>query len=178
MKKRKIWILSIFIAIFFTGQPIKSQVAPNKFKVSVVVTCDDNITKGKIESFIKRELRSLGDVTINNYTPDYFIFLTVLEPTYVSTGTKTGNIIVSSVCIKNYSLFKSIDYYLPNVNVVKEHFGEIIDKSQNINAPPIFYKHYINNLVNFDRTQNLQNICEGIVANFDTGALEPERLKR
>lgn len=57
-------MLFLIFSVLFTGQLLKSQVFPDKFRVQVDVSCDDTITKGQILSYIKRELGSLGDVTI------------------------------------------------------------------------------------------------------------------
>ena len=59
---KKISILFLLFAVYFTGNPIQSQVVPNKFRVWVAVACDDHITKAQIESYIKRELRSFEKV--------------------------------------------------------------------------------------------------------------------
>lgn len=174
---RKVSIVFLLFAFCFTGRPIRSQVGDEKLSVSVEVSCDDQITKGKIESFLKRELRSLGDVTIQDtFTADYSLELVVLEMSYVSTGNKTGGIAVSSVFIKNYSLRKILDYYVPFALVIDS--DEILAKMLNEDAPPYRYRHFVSNLLLYNKTENLSNICEGIVASFDTRVLEKERQRR
>jgi len=49
---RKVLMLFLILSVLFTGQPIKSQVVPNKFPVSVDVTCDDSIIKNEVPTFI------------------------------------------------------------------------------------------------------------------------------
>lgn len=176
---RNVLMLFLILSVLFTGQLIKSQVVPDKFPVAVNVTCDDSITKGEIESYLKRELRSLGDVTIEDLAI-YKLSLVVLEPESTSTGHKTGNIIISSVFTKGYYLQKILEYYAPLTFELKR--DEINDKIiENIlvkDAPPIAYMDYITNYVTFDKTDNLRNICEGIIAKFDTDVLEKERQAR
>ena len=176
---RKVLMLFLLFSVFFTGQQIKGQVVPDKFPVGVDVTCDDSITKGQIESYLKRELRSLGDVTIEG-SAIYRLSLVVLEPKFTSTGHKSGDIIISSVFTKVYSLPKILEYYAPLTFELKR--DEINDKIiENIlvkDAPLFAYIHYINNYVTYDRTNNLRNICEGIIAKFDTDVLEKERQKQ
>ena len=65
MKKICMLILLITCSMGFTGQPIQSQEAPEKFHFYVEVSCQHQTTKNEIESYVKRELRSLGDVEVN-----------------------------------------------------------------------------------------------------------------
>jgi len=133
----------------------------------------------EIESYLKRELRSLGDVTVKD-SAIYRLSLVVIEPTFTSTGHKTGDIIISSVFTKLYFVEKILEYYAPLTFELKR--DEISDKIiENIlvkDAPPIAYADYINNYVTFDKTDNLRKICEGIIAKFDTDVLEKERQER
>ena len=63
---RKISILFLLFAVSFTGQPTQSQVASKKFNVTVNVRCKDETTKILIESYIKLELRNLGDALVDS----------------------------------------------------------------------------------------------------------------
>lgn len=47
--------------------------------VSVSVNTNDATTKKKVESFISRELRQLGDVTVTDHHPEYELDVTVIE---------------------------------------------------------------------------------------------------
>ena len=173
---KKISILFLLFAVYFTGNPIQSQVVPNKFRVWVAVACDDHITKAQIESYIKRELRSFEDVIVSEGHTGYTLYLTVLEPKYTSTGLKTGNIIISCVYVERFSLLEILSYYLPLAYETKGE--EIAKKIWRLDAPPLFYSHFIDNYVQFSQTDKLPDICKKIVANFDTDALEKERKKR
>ena len=54
---------------------------PPKFWVNVKVTCDDAMLVSEIESYLKRELRSLGDVKISN-SNDHVLSVVVVENRY------------------------------------------------------------------------------------------------
>lgn len=109
----------------------------------MAVACDDHITKAQIESYIKRELRSFEDVIVSEGPTDYTLHLTVLEPKYTSTGLKTGNIIISSVYVEHFSFLEILSYYLPLAYETKGE--EIVKKVWRLDAPPVFYSHFINN---------------------------------
>ena len=61
MKHFTTFTLIFFFTAIFIGADEK---LPRKIPVSVAISCDDDTTKSLIESYIKRELRSLGDVSI------------------------------------------------------------------------------------------------------------------
>jgi hypothetical protein len=111
---KKVWILTLLTAISvfcFTGKPIHSQDKPEKFWVYVSVTCDDEDTKNLIESHIKRELRSLQDISIFSF-PDfaeYILMVVVVERSNLRGG-KTGEVAIA------YSIQERFD-----VSKLKEH---------------------------------------------------------
>ena len=139
------------------------------------MSCNDTITEGQILSYIKRELRSLGDVTID-VLGDYRLALVVIELKSTSTGVKTGEIIISSVFMKIHTLSEILNYYVPGI--FDRNRAEIAKKIFERDSLPYSYHRYINNLVVYDKTDDLRNACEGIVAKFDTDVLENERQKR
>ena len=74
----------------FDGTPIK-------FKVYVDVSQDDSILEKRLQTFVKRELRALGDVSVVSLDDDWHFMLiySILEITRKSDGTKTGDISIA-----------------------------------------------------------------------------------
>lgn len=79
MKRVEILLLFTVISIFcFTRKLLQSHDNPDKFRVEVSVNCDDEGTKRLIESYIKRELRSLGDIVVSK-TLDQIVDINLTE---------------------------------------------------------------------------------------------------
>jgi hypothetical protein len=95
----KIKVFLILLAVIFTSITLKSDTqvpiapdAPFKFKVCVYVKPhDDTDLDERLEAFLRRELRALGDVDIVKRDADwhYFLAYDFLENT-LKNGTKTG----------------------------------------------------------------------------------------
>ena len=62
MNRTIIITLALLLSISFTGQPPLSQVTPAQFRVCVYVNSDDTDLDSRLEAFLRRELRALGDV--------------------------------------------------------------------------------------------------------------------
>ena len=105
--------LMLFLSVTFTGEPTRAQKTHN-FKVHVSVTCEDEHTKSLIQSYIKRELRSLGDVLIVGNNDQYILNIVAVEPTYEATGRKIGGIAIGSVFFRKTL---SGDYSYPDLRV-------------------------------------------------------------
>lgn len=198
---RRLLTLSIAIPIIsvlcFIGQPLKSQESvplrnvSNKFVVGVYVSCDDNITKSSIESYIKRELRNLKDVIVYTQNsrgyPDYGLSLIVMEPT-TAQGIKTGHTIISAVYV-NFIYFDDIIAYKDlvrdgsNLLTTEEYaflMGRFTPIEKILNGiPPFLYTDFIDNVLYYEPDPtNISHACKQIVANFDTKALEKAREER
>ena len=75
------------------------------------MACEDENTKSLIQSQIKREVRSLGDVIIVSFDDArYILTIIAVEPTYKATGRKTGSIAITSMLLRKTP---SEDYYYP-----------------------------------------------------------------
>ena len=136
-----IWIL-VLSSIAFTGHQPANARASHTFRVNVNVTCEDEDTSELIQSYIKRELRSLGDVAVVNFADaKYILTIIVLEDTYKSSGRKTGGLSIASAFIER-STDDPLLYSYPLVGV------------------------YNSNIKEMDLT------CKDIVASFDTKYLE------
>ena len=136
--------LTLLFSVAFTGEKTHAQ-APHKFKVHVSVSCADENTKSLIQSYIKRELRSLGDVLIiGRDDAQYILTILVLELTYKATGKKTGNIAMSSTFLTKARRSAGLFYY-PCIGLNK------------------------------GSTRDLDRICQEYVADLDTSELEPIR---
>ena len=148
---KKYLILLILISIFcFSGQQLTGQDAHEKFTVGVFLTCDGKITKKLIESYIKRDLRSLGDVDILTFLPDNELHIVVLEETTADTGQKTGRIDIATTVTKRVGL-----------------------DSNNL----LGWNNYITTYLLVNQS-DIQAACKKIVALFDTDVLEKAREKR
>lgn len=104
--------LTLFLGFAFTGNPSRAQ-NPLKFRIHVSVTCDNEHTKSLIQSYTKRELRSLGDVIVVSFDDAYYILnIVAVEPHYEATGRKTGAIATGSMLLRKTP---DKNYYYPDL---------------------------------------------------------------
>lgn len=73
-----------------------------RFKVEVSVAAPEGPIGNRLESCIKKELRDLHDVTVNNDNPDYVINITALE-----VETEARNVIGIAIAVNTLEPYKS-----------------------------------------------------------------------
>ena len=150
-------------------QPVPEKQKP-KFRVAVLVGCDDENTKSFIESHIKRELRSLQDVEIVGIGIAGGYNLSIVAIEMKSSGRKNGTIAVSYVFTKTFDPFSLRDKIkkLAKGNILPLQLdGEVTDLMWLHEDPTHGLRTGI--------TDALDKICKGIVVDFDTKMLEPDR---
>ncbi len=171
MKKSCMFILLTITMLCLQGShsQVSVQTEPEKFKVVVGVAENNDDTQSKkrlqnlMRSYIKRELRSLGDVEIVDLNLDratfqYMISIAMLEDKYKD-GSKTGTVALSYWYTKRIPPNHFNDFW-------REHYTKF---------PAFGIPRGGVITVGRDR---LDETCKSIVANFDTKLLEPERLFR
>ena len=169
MKKVCMFILLTITLFCLQGShsQVSVQTEPEKFKVVVRVSESNDDTQSEkrlnnsMKSYIKRELRSLGDVEIvdpdlHRATFQYDISIAMFEEKY-NDGSKTGMVALS------YSLYKRIPPNRFN-NLWREHYTKF----------PA-YEYPGGGVISVGRNR-LDEVCKSLVADFDTKYLEPERL--
>lgn len=189
---KKIICLLVVISVYFTGEPtyapqdVPDRIPDRKFEVRVNVTCSDDITRTLIESYIKRELRSLGDVEIvDKEDPERILTLVAIAHTSTS-GNKTGD---TSIAVMRTSKFS----YLPDILNALMDYRQTFEKdlpagehgsrshkmgeiAEDHDSSPAYYYPDLSLVVNI-KNEDLQNTCKEIVAKFDVKDLEPIRKK-
>ena len=141
----------LFFLLFVLLMPLSlASDTQHRFKVAVEIETEDETTRSVFSSYIKRELRSLGDVDVVKQSDkwDYKLVFIALEPTYVNTGRKTGYI---SIAWAAYQVYHTEIW----------NHGDVVFYPQ---LKALFWK-----------TDNLDQICKEIVASFDTKHLESIR---
>ena len=91
----------LVVLLLTTPSLLFAQDAPLTLEVGLDITADENI-KGSISSYIRRELRSLGDVTINDERPMYDLIMICKE--VKSQGRQVMGVAISVVVGKRYYL--------------------------------------------------------------------------
>ena len=136
-----------------------------KFKVSVFVDCDDNLLKNEMESYIKRELRTFGDVELAK-VGDYMLSVNVMVGKYERSGTKTGYVFCSWLGEKLF-----------NPRSLQSHCSASVLDVPNVYALTYAFPRYNTISINVPRAE-VKQLCQRGVAGFDTRVLEPDRQKR
>jgi len=156
------FLLPTIILIFLFGDVARAESGnANQFfvKVKVSVSADENI-KGQVESYIKRELRSLQDVTLVDEGADWELSILALE---VSTkgGYKSG-VIISAVIL----------YPFKN-QMVSEMFQEKYKEFGTNLTKGLYWGpfHWLRTTSN----DKLRSLCVELIADFDSEKLEESR---
>ena len=157
--------LFLMMSVGFTGAQ-QGERLPTKLRVSARVSGKNLSLTTEVESYLKRELRSLGDVEIVDFGI-YELYVMIMESKYKSSGTKTGEISYSYVGVKRFNPF-NLKAKLP-----REHFDTVFDATSNLYYLPDLHGMGID--ANRDE---LKQLCQSIVAKFDTLLLEPDRSNR
>ena len=97
----------------------------------------------------------------------YELSVIILESEYKSSGTKTGQISCTYLGLKRFNPFDLA------AKIPREHFNTVFDATSSLYYFPEMY--FIR--TNAERTE-LKQVCQAIVAEFDTKLLEPDRSKR
>lgn len=141
-------------------------------KVKVDVSANDNIN-GEIVSYLSRELRSLGDVIVVDEKPDWTISIVALELTNKG-GNNTGVALSILILSKPHSPLIEMGindlYRLKKINKF-----EMDSLQQMINIDFGLVTEYEGHWLRTGSPDNLRDICNGIVADFDSKYLEPTR---
>ncbi len=202
MKKAWIFVLlTAFSVVWFSGQPIRSQDKPinenkiNKFNVFVNTSCLNEITKNKVESFIKRELRGLRDVDINNtnipythgfyiyVTEDFFIGRTYFTFVFTILLNKSIEEFLSEGLI--FDFFSTDNEIRKTRNEIRSMMKKLTDKKTKngdrlVSIPEIDCNIFwgAKQVVYNPDQKNLSDICSDIVVEFDVKILEKTREQR
>ena len=136
------------------------QAAEIRYKVSVDVSCDDTNTKTFIESHIKRELRSLGDVDITS--PKSAQFQVNLVPLRLS---KSGQETSGTAIAVNY--LRKID--LTDWRLEHKYSDGVV----NTDDFQLFFSPQL--VLQVGDINDLDKICKSIIVTLDSVVLEGYR---
>lgn len=149
------------------SDPKPSHNNSKRFKVYVEVDCEDDITKNSIESYIKRELRSLQDVEIvvKENAKLFLRCMAIVETT--KSGQKTGYIIIAYNILSKYptGILASV--------LTKENYRLLSDPKSIWKLPNLYFEPLLGLISGY--FTNIDEICKGIVVRFDVNQLEPQR---
>ena len=151
----------LICSICFTGKQTTHAQLPQKFKVAVLVDCDNANAKTLMESYIKRELRSLGDVQLvanewENALWNNRINVLATESKYED-GRSTGSLALT------YSVYEIVSHTYFNA-----HSQERYKKFPVIYIPT-------GTMISYWPIDDLDTFCKTIVAKFDTRYLQHVR---
>lgn len=126
-------------------------------RVKVTVSSNDNI-QDIVKSYLNRELRSLNDVELVDTDPDWEIEVLAME-LKTSSGNKPG-VVLSTVLSLYYD--KQVV-----INLIKPMYIDTLPP----NGLQVTHYHWLN----VDSKDNLQNMCNKMIAEFDSQYLEEGR---
>lgn len=171
MRNVLIFLLStVIFIVFFAGQLSQSQVETEKFHFVVRVSCLHEATKNEIESYVKRELRKLGDVEINK-DYDYTHGLDIHAHKNFTAGTTA----ISFVLVEYSDAIQPLKPYLSENQLL-----EIRIQMAAGGNPNVILVTYIESRLRTHNPQwqELSDICKEVIVDYDVKYLEKIREKR
>lgn len=140
-------------------------------EVRVSVACSDEHTKQSINSYVKRELRSLGGVKIVEQDEKWGIRIVAIKG-----KSKSGRHLDYAM---GYTFTERTSKYISEsgIRAIIEHSDifhkDNIDDLDKWLEGPI--KRYISSGLQVGGTDSLRELCEDLVVDFDTAILEPAK---
>lgn len=151
-------LLTFALLLFFV---YSANAQTDKISVSVSVTADDPI-KSDIESYVKRELRALGDIDLYASKPDYEIRLIAIQP--------GSAVAISTLVLQKFDFTVYLNKVLTSKGV-----DEKTKKDLSFLATKESVEQYF---LNSHSINNLSEMCKSIVASIDADTFESERKLR
>ncbi len=132
---------------------------PFSTKVCVMVGAEDYI-RGKIDSYIKRELRSLSDVTLVDEGADWKLSILAMEPS--TRGGGKGGVVISWVILKPFNNQWLSTLFQDGYKELGLTLTDGLCREED-------------HLLKVGPSEELRSMCEEMVADFDSDYIEPER---
>jgi hypothetical protein len=133
-------------------------------RVEVDVSADDGEIKQQVNSYISRELRSLGDVEIGDGKP--YLRLSVLAVKLTSVPGYSLGFMLSVVVMRPVNLDFLKTTCFSHLDAKGQELCEGLTKDSEV---------MLGHFVRIGGSQELQNLCKGAVAKIDNDYLDPER---
>lgn len=148
--------LLIFVVLIFS---CVASSQTRKITVGITVSADERI-KSQIESYIKSELRQIGDIDIYASDPEFEVRIVAIDP---------GSAVVLSVVVVSKADFTPyIEWKLSGSNVTsqaKKDLTELLAKQDSI----------MHHAVMSRSEAMLRDLCRDVVASIDTDVFEESR---
>lgn len=185
-------VLLLLPGIVFSQQETKLSKSSIRVRVDVKA---NKAMKNQVESYLKQELRRLGDVTVTNYNPNWRIVVLALEvrnKAKLKTGVVLSYVVLASL-VDNKETAEYIRRQLDKQRTEikrKKNSDKMLDETKlNLKWRAISSNlEYISALLRFNypclffncglyagAPGDLKRICEKIVADFESCFLEPLR---
>ena len=148
---------------------------PDDKRFTVSVSANDNEEDKRAASYIKRELRSLGDVKVVDYDSEWKLYILAMERKLIS-GSKVGytlSVVVTRAA--GYSILQVGDEWEDKTGLfpglVGTPYGAVFTK---LLGRYIYEQNYLT-MTGVDPGKDLRWACEATVTDFDVDYLEPRR---
>lgn len=185
MRNTAIYVMLVLLyTITFSGQSAETpENQKPQFRVHVSVTCADATTKSMIESHIKRELRSLGDVELVNKDDATWKIVLIAIP-LKSNRNKIG--VTSITVMRLYkhtaessikmALLEYMDTYETSLSPESKltRMNKMEEIAEKWGSFPTYNDPNLELILNI-KDNDLPNTCKEIVAKFDVEELERSR---
>ena len=154
MRHMRVIGFAVTILLMYNVLSIAQEELNHNYKVKLVITADEDI-KGLVESFLGRELRSLGDVTVTDNDPGW---------------------VMNIVAIKMKTNQNSILGYALSTVITCPIEKTIAWEACELDKMGIMNKFvYVTSWVHYCNMDDIHNICSLIVTGFDIDCINTLR---
>jgi hypothetical protein len=155
-------IAMAFFLCLLHGVCLARDLHPFSARVSVSISANEKI-KGLIKTYISSELRSLGGIVLTDVKPRWVLNIVALEPE-TKGGLKMG-VILSTVVLEPFDNRYVVSQVSPKSKEVVSSFTSGLYR-------------YSDHWIHTGASRDLKNLCEKIVANFDSNYIKPVKDSR
>lgn len=155
-------ICGAFLLCFLPAVCLAEDLDPFSTKVFVSVSANEKI-KGVIKSYINSELRSTEGIVLTDVSPRWVLSIVALE-VETKGGIRTG-VVLSTVVLESFDNRYVVSQVLPKSKEVVSSFTSGLYR-------------YSDHWIHTGDLLDLKNMCDTIVAIFDTNHIKPVRESR
>jgi hypothetical protein len=159
-------LLSFLFSIPHSGFSQEKDIEKLSIRVKLACSAQDNI-RGEVESYLRRELRSLNDVILVDENPDLEVRIIAMEQK-TTDGIKVG--LVFSVVVLE-PMADTIKFWVMSQGKIAYDKLAFMDKLKDDLRIYAYKAHWVRT----GPIEELRSICQKIVARFDIDHLEEAR---
>ena len=162
----RINIVAVLLAALLAAPAFADDSSQPAFRIAIEVTVSDEDLRDRVATYLRNELRSIGDVAVSSENPDFKIYCMVTE-VRSSAGGRIAYVLGTSIT----SFFP--DGYFDSI--LSEKLQNADEVSRKLEAVTVYRNQFLS--VSGPSEANLIETVTNSVAKLNAHILEPERKR-